>query len=143
MAKILIIDDEASVVELLKIHLTESGHQVVVAMDGMSGPMVASREKPDLIILDFNMPAADGAKVHERLRGSSFTAAAPIVFVTATPLAAIIPQVRHAPNTRFLLKPIDFSLLTRTIAEMLGSTMRYDPDDPDGSTGGTIYDLDS
>lgn len=120
MAKILVIDDEPSIVALLSLKLTESGHAVVTALDGLSGPMIAAREKPDLIILDYNMPAANGAKVHERLRGNSFTAATPIVFLTATPIGEIIPQVADDDRTRFLQKPVDFGLLAKTLASFLG-----------------------
>lgn len=121
MAKILVIDDEQSIVGLLSLRLTESGHDVVSAMDGLSGPMVAAREKPDLIILDFNMPAANGAKVHERLRGSSFTAKTPIIFLTATPIGEVITQVKDDNITRFLQKPVDFNLLALTIAAFTGT----------------------
>ena len=119
MAKILVIDDEQSIVELLKLRLSEAGHAVVVAVDGLSGPMVASREKPDLIILDYNMPAANGAKVHERLRGNNFTAATPIIFLTATPIGEIITAVKDDDRTRFLQKPVDFPLLAKTMAAFL------------------------
>lgn len=120
MAKIMIIDDDQSIVGFLSLYLAEAGYAVVSAMDGISGQMVASREKPDLIILDYNMPAANGAKVHERLRGSSFTAATPIVFLTATPIGDIIPQVKDDDRTRYLQKPVDFELLKKTIAAFLG-----------------------
>ena len=119
MAKILVIDDEQAIVELLTLRLTESGHQVVVALDGFTGPMVATREKPDLIILDYNMPAANGAKVHERLRGNTFTAATPIIFLTATPIGEIITAVKDDDRTRFLQKPVDFPLLAKTMAAFL------------------------
>ncbi len=119
MAKILVVDDEQAIVELLTLHLTESGHQVVVALDGFTGPMVATREKPDLIILDYNMPAANGAKVHERLRGNTFTAATPIIFLTATPIGEVIMGVKDDDRTRFLQKPVDFPLLDKTIAAFL------------------------
>lgn len=119
MAKILVIDDEQPIVELLSLRLTEAGHQVVVAMDGLSAPMIASREKPDLVILDFNMPAANGAKVHERLRGNTFTAATPIIFLTASPIGQVMPQVKDDDITRFLQKPVDFALLAKMMASFL------------------------
>lgn len=119
MAKILVIDDEQPIVELLSLRLTEAGHQVVVAMDGLSAPMIASREKPDLVILDFNMPAANGAKVHERLRGNTFTASTPIIFLTASPIGQVMPQVKDDAITRFLQKPVDFALLAKMMASFL------------------------
>ena len=164
MAKILVIDDEQYIVELLTLRLTEAGHQVVVAMDGLSAPMMASRGKPDLVILDFNMPAANGAKVHERLRGNSFTASTPIVFLTASPIGQIMPQVKDDNITRFLQKPIDFAHLAKLMAEFLPGSAPppapaapraaappaaaapppapYDPDDPNSAGGGEVLDLD-
>lgn len=119
MAKILVIDDDQSITELLGLRLTEAGHVVIAALDGLSGPRIAAREKPNLIILDYNMPAANGAKVHEHLRGASLTAATPILFLTATPIINIFPQVKDDDLTRFLQKPIDFDLLSKTVALML------------------------
>ncbi|MDD5304710.1 MAG: response regulator [Elusimicrobia bacterium] len=156
MAKILVIDDDQSIVELLGLRLTEAGHVVVTALDGSSGPMIASREKPDLIILDYNMPAANGAKVHERLRGNSFTAGTPIIFLTATPIGEIITMVKDDALTRFLQKPVDFGLLAKTMAAFLpgpapaapasappppAPAKLYDPDAPPGAVG-DVLDLD-
>lgn len=163
MAKILVVDDEQYIVELVSLRLAEWGHQVVSALDGNAGPMIASRERPDLIILDYNMPAANGAKVHERLRGNSFTANTPIIFLTASPVAQIMPQVKDDNITRFLQKPLDFAALAKTMASLLpGSAPApaapappaapsapaapppepYDPDDPNSRGGGTVLDLD-
>ena len=149
MAKILVIDDEQAIVELLTLRLTESGHQVVVAVDGFAGPMVATREKPDLIILDYNMPAANGAKVHERLRGNTFTAATPIIFLTATPIGEVIMGVKDDDRTRFLQKPVDFPLLAKTIAAFLdGAAPPSIPPaaspaaPPNDLAGGDVLDLD-
>ncbi|MBI3288860.1 MAG: response regulator [Elusimicrobia bacterium] len=121
MAKILVIDDDSIIIQLLHTQLSEAGHTVVTAMDGMSGPMIAAREKPDVILLDFNMPAANGAKVHERLRGNSFTAATPVIFLTANKLDEVRMEVPEDPKVRFLAKPIDFAALQGSIAELLAS----------------------
>jgi len=68
MAKILIIDDDPMIVDLLRTRLTEAGHQIAVAMDAYGAGGAAAREKPDLITLDFQMPAGDGATAYSRLR---------------------------------------------------------------------------
>ncbi|MDX6770327.1 MAG: response regulator [Elusimicrobiota bacterium] len=120
MAKVLVVEDDAAIAELLRMHFAERGHQVLVAQDGLAGPMLAAREKPELVILDFNMPAANGGKVLERLRGSTFTAATPVIFVTASPVAEIMSQVPDDPRVRFMQKPVDFALLTRLTAELMG-----------------------
>lgn len=123
MPKILIVEDDAAILDLLRLHLAERGHAVVVAQDGLSGPMVASKEKPELILLDFNMPAANGGKVLERLRGNSFTAFTPVIFVTASPVADIMTQVPDDPRVRFVQKPVDFDTLDRLIAELTGGSV--------------------
>lgn len=119
MARIILIDDDESILTMLRLCLTEEGHQVTMAQDGKSGLLLVSREKPNLIILDFNMPGLDGAMVHAALCKRSFTAGVPIILLTAAPLIEVMPQIRNDPKTRFLQKPIDLALLTQTIAELL------------------------
>lgn len=120
MAKILVIDDDSTIIELLAVKLQSAGYKVVAAMDGMAASTVAVRERPDLIILDYNMPAANGAKVRERLRGSSFTATTPILLLTASPLDLVAPEMGNDALLRFMRKPVDFKRLTALIADMLG-----------------------
>lgn len=71
MAKILVIDDEPSIVNLVTAYLKPEGYEVFTAMDGPSGLKAAHAFKPDLIILDIMLPGMDGIEVLSRLRRES------------------------------------------------------------------------
>jgi two-component system alkaline phosphatase synthesis response regulator PhoP len=81
--KILIVDDEAILVEAIAYNLQQAGYQVVTATDGVSALEVARREHPDLIILDVMLPAMDGLEVCRQLRREDGTATIPIIMLTA------------------------------------------------------------
>jgi DNA-binding response OmpR family regulator len=81
MAKtILVVDDEARLVSLVKAYLTEAGFWVVTAVDGREALFVARREKPDLIILDLMMPEMDGYEFLRLYRKEQET---PVIMLTA------------------------------------------------------------
>ena len=120
MARILVIDDDPAIVDLLRMRLEELGHQVYQALDATGGMMIAAREKPDLITLDFKMPAGDGAELLKRLRGNSFTAKVKIIFVTGMSEYDLEHAIPEDSGTRFLQKPIDPDALKLKIAELLG-----------------------
>jgi two-component system, OmpR family, alkaline phosphatase synthesis response regulator PhoP len=71
MAKILVIDDEPSIVHLVTAYLKQEGYEVFTAMDGPSGLKAARSFKPDLIILDIMLPGIDGIELLSRLRRES------------------------------------------------------------------------
>lgn len=71
MAKILVIDDEPSIVKLVTAYLKPEGYEVLTAMDGSSGLKAARSFKPDLIILDIMLPGIDGIELLSRLRRES------------------------------------------------------------------------
>lgn len=71
MARILIVDDEPSIVGLVSAYLKSEGHQVLTAPDGPSGLRAAHTHKPDLILLDVMLPGMDGIELLERLRRDS------------------------------------------------------------------------
>ena len=87
MTRILVVDDEQDVREVVKTTLQENGYQVVEAADGIEGYAAAAdaalAEKPDLIILDIMMPGLDGYEVLSRLRKDPETLAIPVVVLTA------------------------------------------------------------
>jgi DNA-binding response OmpR family regulator len=81
--KILVVDDEAVLVETIAYNLEQAGYAVVTAADGASALEAAQREKPDLIILDLMLPEMDGLEVCRQLRRESNTSTTPIMMLTA------------------------------------------------------------
>ena len=77
---ILVIEDEAPIVEILKFNLTKSGYRVLAAFDGEEGLNLALSEKPDLILLDVMLPKMDGFEVCKKIREKHST---PIIMLTA------------------------------------------------------------
>jgi DNA-binding response OmpR family regulator len=127
MAKIVVIDDDLEVVEMLRSRLAEHGHTVFAAMDANGGMMVAGREKPDLITLDYKMPAGDGALVLSRLRSNNFTAKTPIIFISGVDPSELDPSMAEAAGTRFLPKPIDLDRLLKLIKDLLADPFSLPP----------------
>jgi two-component system, OmpR family, alkaline phosphatase synthesis response regulator PhoP len=81
--KILVVDDETDILELLKYNLVKEGYDVKVASDGIKGVAVASSFIPDLILLDIMMPKQDGIETCRQIREISELANAFVIFLTA------------------------------------------------------------
>ena len=79
-AKILVVDDEAKIVKLVRSYLEQAGFAVVEAADGQTALIQARREQPDLIVLDLGLPGLDGMEVTRTLRRERAT---PIIILTA------------------------------------------------------------
>lgn len=77
---VLVVDDEAQIVKVLRGYLEQAGFRVVTANDGPMAITQYKREKPDLVVLDLSLPGLDGLDVARRLRGMSNV---PIIMVTA------------------------------------------------------------
>jgi DNA-binding response OmpR family regulator len=80
VTKILVVDDEARIVKLVRSYLEQSGFAVVEAGDGQTALIQARREKPDLVVLDLGLPVIDGLEVARVLRREGNT---PIIMLTA------------------------------------------------------------
>jgi len=78
--KILVVDDEDSIVKIIKYNLEKEGFEVLTACDGEEGYKIASDKKPDLILLDIMMPKMDGYEVCKKIREKSNV---PIIMLTA------------------------------------------------------------
>ncbi|MDQ7844384.1 MAG: response regulator transcription factor [Armatimonadota bacterium] len=78
--KILVVDDEPHIVELVRYNLTQAGYAVVSAFDGRDAAAVVRQERPDLVILDIMLPHVDGLEVCRQIRRES---AVPIIMLTA------------------------------------------------------------
>jgi twitching motility two-component system response regulator PilH len=82
MSKILIIDDLATEIQIMKNVVTSLGHIVVAANDGETGYAFAKANKPDLILLDVVMPKMDGFQTCRKIKKDPETAGIPIILVT-------------------------------------------------------------
>lgn len=81
--RILMVDDEVDIVDIVKIYLEEKGYEVICAYNGEEALKLTKEEKPDLIILDILMPGTDGFEVCRRLKEKKETMFIPIIFLTA------------------------------------------------------------
>src|SRR5258705_12776514 len=105
--RVLIIDDDKTLVTLMQSLLRKAGYQVLVAFDGASGFMVAQRERPDLILLDLQMPAGGGEAVWKRLSASAHTSGIPVVYVTATSTPGFAAEAEGQGAAGVIKKPFE------------------------------------
>lgn len=86
MKKIMIVDDDKDVRDLLRDKFTQDHFSVITASSGKEAPIVAKEEKPDLILLDIAMPEVDGYMTCEKLQSDKATRKIPVVFLTGQEL---------------------------------------------------------
>lgn len=82
-SKILVIEDDEHISELIRFNLEIAGNEVLVASDGLKGLQMALNERPDLVLLDVMLPGLDGMQVLKRLREDSKTSLVPVIMLTA------------------------------------------------------------
>lgn len=122
MAKIIVVDDDPVIAELLAMKFQSEGHQAVSVLDFYSVAAAAAMNfKPDLITLDFDLPTGDGFTVLAQLRGDAVTAKTPVIFISGRAPHDLQAAAPDDPNIRFLPKPVDFAKLNVCVAELLSS----------------------
>lgn len=122
MNKILVIDDDEAVNELVKINLELSGYKVFSAKDGVSGFAVAKQEQPDLIILDVMMPDVDGYTVAKRIRENKEIKDTPIIMLTALGMLEDKVKGFDIGVDDYLVKPFEIEELKVRIRALLKRT---------------------
>lgn len=83
MSKILVIEDEVDIAELVALHLRREGFEAVLAHDGITGLNLARTEAPSLILLDLMLPGMDGVRLFKELRRFPGTRRTPVIMLTA------------------------------------------------------------
>jgi two-component system alkaline phosphatase synthesis response regulator PhoP len=83
MAKILVVDDEEHILELIRFNLEKEGYQVVTATDGNTAVEIARSQRPDLILLDVMLPEQDGLAVCRILQQEAATRRIPVIMISA------------------------------------------------------------
>lgn len=119
MAKILVIDDDIAINELIKVNLELAFYKVVTALDGNKGYALAKQEQPDLIILDVMMPEVDGYTVAKRIRENESTKDIPIIMLTALNMLQNKVQGFNIGVDDYLCKPFEMEELLVRIKALL------------------------
>src|SRR5688572_7784430 len=83
MARILVIEDEKDIQDVLAFNLREAGHEVLTALRGADGLKIARDKKPELVLLDLMLPDMPGTEVCKQLKSDALTRAVPVVMLTA------------------------------------------------------------
>ncbi len=119
MNKILVIDDDVAINELIKVNLELNGYNVLQAYDGTTGFAIAKQELPDLIILDVMMPEVDGYTVAQRIRQNPTTEETPILMLTA--LSQLNDKVKgfNIGVDDYLVKPFEMEELQVRVKALL------------------------
>lgn len=120
--KILIVDDNPSVLKLLNISLSKAGYNIVEADNGETAFEVANREYPDLIISDIMMPQMDGIELCWMIRESSKVPLVPFIFLTSFDDSEMEIRGFRAGADEYLSKPIDRKELLDRVADLLKRT---------------------
>lgn len=117
--KILVVDDEPDVVELITFNLRTRGYETVTASNGLEALIKARKFQPDLVVLDVMMDGLDGLSVCEILRTQPHTKSIPVIMVTAA--AGEIARLNSvaAGAADFLTKPFSPQELVRRIGGVL------------------------
>ncbi|NIS82126.1 MAG: response regulator, partial [Anaerolineales bacterium] len=116
MPEILLIDDDESLVELLRTYLTKQGYNVAVAGDGKEGLRVLYDRHPDLVVLDVTMPRRDGWETLERIREVS---SVPVVMLSARDAEVDILHGFSLGADNYVTKPFSFAQLAARINAIL------------------------
>lgn len=118
LPKILIVDDEPDLIELVRFRLASLGYEFLVANDGIHALCAARVDKPDLILLDILLPDLDGIAVCEILQRQPATRKIPIIFMSA--LSGEVTKRTVAINAvDFFTKPLDLARLEQRVAALL------------------------
>jgi DNA-binding response OmpR family regulator len=115
--KVLVVDDEKEIRELLDKFLTELGHEVIVASNGEEAIEVAERETPQVILLDIKMPGVDGVETCKRLKTNEKTCFIPVIMVTG--LENHKMEAIQSGADDFVRKPFDIEELSIRVKSML------------------------
>jgi len=137
MTRVLVIDDEGSILRALRINLTARKYEVVTAADGTSGLAAMARVRPDVLILDLGLPDMDGADVIKGIRGWTST---PIIVLSAAGQESTKVAALDAGADDYITKPFGMDEL---LARLRAAVRRASPapDEPVVGTADFTVDL--
>jgi len=115
MATILVVDDDESLLQLLRLHLTAAGYDVQAASDAIAAGYMVLRGAPDLIICDVNMPHMDGFEFIEAMKADKSVPDIPVIFLTSFDEGD--QRGRSVGAVGYLTKPVRADMLLALVAK--------------------------
>jgi CheY-like chemotaxis protein len=131
MAKILVVDDEPDIVRVVVKIMSALGHDLRTAADGFEALDKVREDRPDVIILDLNLPRMDGFEVCRRLKGDAATRDIPIVMMTAAYVS--VDDARRGEQSgadEYVVKPFLREVLVHNVQRLLERKQRTTIDPP-------------
>ena len=117
--KILVVDDEIHIVQVIAIKLRNNGFEVLTAENGAQALDIAKKHKPDLVITDYQMPVMTGIELIENLRQIEDTAETPVIMLTARGFAIEEERKNELSITTFLSKPFSPREVLQCVTDVL------------------------
>jgi two-component system, cell cycle response regulator DivK len=119
MKTILIVEDNEKNMKLARDILRAKGYATLEAVNGLDGVTLALQHKPDLVLMDIQLPDINGIEAFERIRANADTAAIPVVAFTASVTVNDRSRIGDAGFDGFLSKPINLKEFVETVRRML------------------------
>jgi two-component system cell cycle response regulator DivK len=119
MARVLIVEDNAANMTLAVFLLQSAGHTVLSATDAEAGLTLARDERPDLILMDIQLPGMDGLEATARLKRDDATHAIPVIALTALAMKGDEERIRAAGCDAYIAKPMHYKDVLATITAQL------------------------
>jgi two-component system, cell cycle response regulator DivK len=119
MARILVVEDNDANMKLAGFLLEGAGHTVLSACDAEIGLSIAHAEKPDLILMDIQLPGMDGLEATALLKGSDATRGIPVIALTALAMKGDEERIRAAGCDGYIAKPMRYREFLATVAAHL------------------------
>ena len=119
MSTVLIVEDNEKNMKLARDILHAKGYATLEAVNGLDGVQMALHHKPDLVLMDIQLPGINGIEAFSRIRADPSTAAIPVVAFTASVTANDRSRIGDAGFDAFLSKPINLKEFVETVRRML------------------------
>ena len=136
--KILVVEDERDILQLVKLYLEKEGYRVSTAATGPDGLKAARAEHPDLLVLDLMLPDMDGLEICKRLRGDQQTATLPIIMLTAKAEESDTVIGLELGADDYVTKPFSPKALVARVKALLRRVERSKDEAPSRSTYGPL-----
>jgi two-component system, cell cycle response regulator DivK len=120
MKRVLVVEDNADNLELIRLVLVRSGYEVLAAPTGEEGVDMAVSERPDFILMDINLPGIDGLEATRRIRASESNGSIPIIAITSYAMRGDMEEILAAGCNGYFEKPIDPLRIMDDIHAILG-----------------------